>query len=416
VAVTATDPTSSTTTRTRPPARRRRSDRAVANDGRILDAALRVLRQDGYDGLGMSHVAREAGLNSTGALYGRFENVAELAVWVWTETASAALTDVSTRAIALLDAPGIDGETVAEAQALATRLTAPDDSLRAAIELLAVSARVEELEEVVRPDVEAIVEAAGATVGAIERRRAQVLGQLALAWGIGLLSLPSTAPPLEWWMLVAGSAGLTDDRTRVRKAGPPVPVTQPRPDTGEPVRDVVLAAAAAVVARTGFERATVSRIARRAGYSTGVIYEYYERKDEMIAELVEVLLDTLYVTVTERDGDLIAEGRLADLSGALLAGYVLPEARELQRLKVELYLAAAHQPDVADALGRVLARHATDLQTRLEAAGLSTEEAVLAPSAGRAIDHGIALVDAMVGPLLDVDWRLYIQALVSRNV
>ena len=64
----------------------------------------------------------------------------------------------------------------------------------------------------------------------------------------------------------------------------------------------------------------------------------------------------------------------------------------------------------------MLARHATDLQTRLEAAGLSTEEAVLAPSAGRAIDHGIALVDAMVGPLLDVDWRLYIQALVSRNV
>ena len=99
---------------------------------------------------------------------------------------------------------------------------------------------------------------------------------------------------------------------------------EPTPDTGEPVRDVVLQAAAAVVARTGFERATVSRIARRAGYSTGVIYEYYERKDDMIAELVEVLLETLYVIIAEREGDLIAEGRLADVSGALLAGYVQP--------------------------------------------------------------------------------------------
>ena len=72
---------------------------------------------------------------------------------------------------------------------------------------------------------------------------------------------------------------------------------------------------------------------------------------------------------------------------------MLPEAQQLQRLKVELYLAAAHQPGIDEALGRVLARHTADLQARLEAAGLSAEEAVLAPSGGRAIDHGIALVD-----------------------
>jgi len=413
--VTATQPTSPLGTRARP-TRRRRSDRAVANDGRILDAALQVLRRDGYDGLGMSHVARAAGLNSTGALYGRFENVAELAVWVWTEKASVALRDVSTRAIALLDAEALDEAGVAEAQALAGALTDPDDALRAAIELLAVASRVEELEEVVRPDVEAIIVDAGATGAGPERRRAQVLGQLALTWGIALLSLPSAAPPLEWWMLVAGTTGLSHARPRSRKPRAPVVVSRPNPETGEPVRDVVLEAAASVVAKTGFERATVSRIARRAGYSTGVIYEYYERKDDMIAELVEVLLETLYVTIAERDGALIAEGRMAEVSGALLAGYVLPEAHQLQRLKVELYLAAAHQPDVDEALGRVLTSHTLDLQARLQAAGLTVEEAVLAPSAGRAIDHGIALVDAMVGPLDDIDWSPYIRTIVERNV
>ncbi len=217
-------------------------------------------------------------------------------------------------------------------------------------------------------------------------------------------------------MLLAGSTGLAHDRTRSRKAGEPIEVPEPTPDTGEPVRDVVLQSAAGVVARTGFERATVSRIARRAGYSTGVIYEYYERKDDMIAELVEVLLETLYVIIAEREGDLIAEGRLADVSGSLLAGYVQPGAQQLQRLKVELYLAAAHQPGIDEALGRVLTRHTADTRARLQAAGMSPEDAVLAPPGGRAIDHGIALVSAMAGPVDDVDWRLYIQPLISRNV
>ena len=161
-----------------------------------------------------------------------------------------------------------------------------------------------------RPDVEAIVAARRRHLPDGDRPPpGQVLGQLSLAWGIGLLSLPPSAPP----------ARVVDARRRLDRARPttapalgrpasPITVHPAAPDTGEPVRDVVLEAAAAVVARTGFERATVSRIARRAGYSTGVIYEYYERKDDMIAELVEVLLETLYETIAERDGELHRRG------------------------------------------------------------------------------------------------------------
>ena len=92
-----------------------------------------------------------------------------------------------------------------------------------------------------------------------------------------------------------------------------------------------------------------------------------------------------------------------------------PQAHALQRLKVELYLAAAHTPSVGEALGRVLTSHTAELQARLEGMGLSPEEAILAPAAGRAIDHGIALVESLAGPLADVDWRLYLEPLVSRN-
>jgi AcrR family transcriptional regulator len=214
---------------------------------------------------------------------------------------------------------------------------------------------------------------------------------------------------------VAGTIGLADDRSRPRQDLVPTPVDPPRVDTGEPVKDVVLAAAAAVVARTGFERATVSRIARRAGYSTGVIYEHFDGKDDMIAALVEVLLQELYGTIADRDGTLLAAGTMAGASGSLLAGYVQPEATELQRLKVELYLTAAHQRPVADALARIIDHRTAAITERLLGLGLSAEQAAIAPFAGRAIDHGMALVDAVAGPLLDVDWRLYMQALVSRN-
>ncbi len=401
----------------RPPVRprRRRSDRAVANDERILSAAVEVLCRDGFDGLGMSRVARAAGLNSTGALYGRFENAAELAVWAWAERAEAALLDVSDRAVALLEGRASDPGSTEAAVRLAADLSSPGPDLRAALELLAVARRVEELEEVVQPAVASALERWGAAPHAPAARRAQVLGQLALTWGIGVLSLPASAPALDWWLVVAGSIGLAHDSSRPCGALEPLTPRWPEIDTGEPVRDEVLRAAGSVVARTGFERATVSRIARRAGYSTGVIYEYYGRKDDMISELVDVLLEGLYTTVTERDSNLIAEHRLAGLAGAYLAGYVQPEARGLQRLKVELYLAAAHQPALADALRRAVTSRSAALTDLLVATGLSRAEAALTPFAGRAIDHGVALVDDVAGPLTDVDWRHYMQVLVARN-
>src|SRR6185436_4979150 len=52
---------------------RRRSESSQLNDALILDAAMHAIEADGVDRLGMSAVARRAGL-STGALYGRYES------------------------------------------------------------------------------------------------------------------------------------------------------------------------------------------------------------------------------------------------------------------------------------------------------------------------------------------------------
>ena len=74
---------------------RRRSLSSQQNDVKILDAALREVDAVGVDGLGMTSVARRAGL-TTGALYGRYESSGEVAAALWT-------TVVRERHFALLD-------------------------------------------------------------------------------------------------------------------------------------------------------------------------------------------------------------------------------------------------------------------------------------------------------------------------
>jgi AcrR family transcriptional regulator len=395
--------------------RRRRSDQAVENDARILRAALVVLREEGYDGLGMRHVARAAELKSTGALYSRFENVAELAVWIWAEEAWCALRSISERAIALLDGVNPDDAAEDEARAIAAELVEPDDALRAAIELLAVVPRVEELDEVVRPDIATMLAEAGATVDDSPRRRAVVLSQLSLVWGIALLSLPGTLPPFEWWRVLSGTIGLGHEDVQPVGTIEPVDLSPPPPaiDPGSG-RLVLLGAAGQVMARSGVERATLSRIARLAGYSTGVIYEYFSSKDDLVNGWVEAFLDRLYSTTAETEGSLLSAGLFTADAGRVLAGFTRPEARRLQRLKVELYVAAAHHPAIAESLGEVFGRHTAEVEARYLAAGMGPDEAAVAPGASQVVTHGIALVESVAWPVQDVDWRFFAEPLLTR--
>ena len=51
--------------------------------------------------------------------------------------------------------------------------------------------------------------------------------------------------------------------------------------------EVVLEAAAQVLLREGYARATTNRIAERAGVSVGTIYQYFGGKDEVFDALIQ---------------------------------------------------------------------------------------------------------------------------------
>jgi TetR/AcrR family transcriptional repressor of bet genes len=82
-------------------------------------------------------------------------------------------------------------------------------------------------------------------------------------------------------------------------------------------RDEIAQVACQVVANYGFERATVARIARAAGFTTGMLAHYYESKQEIIlAALRQMLLRIEQRLTREREG---GEANLLDVLSEALA-------------------------------------------------------------------------------------------------
>ena len=75
-------------------------------------------------------------------------------------------------------------------------------------------------------------------------------------------------------------------------------------------RDEIAQAACQVVADNGFERATVARIARAAGYTTGMVAHYFDSKQAIILAALRLILQRIEQRLTrERRGgeaDLLA--------------------------------------------------------------------------------------------------------------
>jgi AcrR family transcriptional regulator len=86
-------------------------------------------------------------------------------------------------------------------------------------------------------------------------------------------------------------------------------------------RDEIAQAACQVVADHGFERATVARIARAAGYTTGMLAHYFESKQKIILAALRLMLLRIEQRLTrERRGE-------ASLVAVLCEALALDEQR-----------------------------------------------------------------------------------------
>jgi AcrR family transcriptional regulator len=80
-------------------------------------------------------------------------------------------------------------------------------------------------------------------------------------------------------------------------------------------RDEIALIACKVVAEYGFEHATVARIARAAGYTTGMVAHYYESKQDIILAALRLMLTRIEERLTRDRGG--ASNLLEVLSEAL---------------------------------------------------------------------------------------------------
>ena len=87
-------------------------------------------------------------------------------------------------------------------------------------------------------------------------------------------------------------------------------------------RSLILDAASAVFAEDGMDGASLRAIAKRAGYTAGAIYSYFESKEDIYGALLDRSLDDLVAHVTASVSDNDAEIRVRNIGHAFFAFYV----------------------------------------------------------------------------------------------
>ena len=395
-----------------PSAPRRRSASSQLNDELILDAGLHEIEEVGIDRLGMSAVARRAGL-TTGAMYGRYESGGELAAAVWNERVRDHHFQLLDEAIAVL----VDRSAPPNLEHLLAELANPSTETIVALDLLTTARRIDELEEVVLSDVNQWLTrwAAGPRTRR-KRRRAQVVYTLATIWGMLLHRGPGRRR-LDWGETLRAmrrSFERAYDEPSDRLVASDAPVV--RSETDDAVHDALIDAVAAIVSRVGLERATGSRIARRAGLTSGAIYARYESKDDLLDDAIDSLLARRLTDDLGSVRDILASRDTGAATAQVIAGYLSPSRREWRRFRIEAHLAARIHPQVAATLDRVQEGGKRDY---LAALGARTAKErrdldILARSA-QLTPVGLAFADLLIPGVPAIDWRLVFCPLLTTD-
>lgn len=136
-----------------------------------------------------------------------------------------------------------------------------------------------------------------------------------------------------------------------------MPAAEPARTRGRPhlaavgapsTRERLVTAAAEVCVERGYEGATVGEIARRAGVTTGAIYNHFGGRSELLVETGRRALAH------------VDDERSFDVAGAVRR-FLAPDFAATRRLLLELHGASRRHPDLADLLDAWHAERAGDL-------------------------------------------------------
>ena len=392
---------------------RARSKASLANDARILSAAIAEAHAVGIDRLALRPVGRRCDLTS-GALYARYESADELIASMWAERIGQPLLEFLREAMAAM--LGREGSpSIAE---IAETLSNPPKHIAVGIECLVVGRRNDVLGDEIEDDFSNWTGKVG--LDPTNDPTARALNVVAFSAIIGAALYSFVEPRLADWTIILTllSEGIKQTSTEDSGAAPPIgneiPDQRVSPATNEPLRDALISATANVIGRTGYENATLSRIARRAKLTGGAVYTRYATKDELIIDTLDTLLSDAIVGTRHLTERGVQSGNLGDAVGMIFSLGVTPDRRSWRQFRLETYVAARTRKEPRAALRRV------------HVAGLDRYHAMLADRSriddgtirliargGQSIPLGLSVVETYLTDLVSLNFHPFSRSLLD---
>ena len=386
----------------------RQSEKARQTDLKVALSAARAVKTVGVDQMALTRVAADAGFSS-GAIYARCDDRSELVVLSWEKSVWPMLSEILSILVgAVINERPSDIDRVRELFIAAGSPDAVPD-LGSAMEIIVSSRRDEVIAEVVQRDINGLLDDHGVGPSTDGANRQAVVSAVATLFGASLLNSvhnPELVSPIDPSSLFSMFTKNVKPATKPPKsASSRAAAPYVFPTTHDEVRDALISASEYVIARSGIHRATVSRIARRAGVSVGAIYGLYENKDALVSDCIHVL----FPPQSRQDAEDWMRVFTADdqraMVGDILRNYMSDNLEQWRRFRLETVVAARHNPMIAEQIAFYAqnARHAI-----LEAATRAPARAAIRPDTGlssRSGVLGLSIMEIVDPTIRSLDWR-----------
>lgn len=387
----------------------RQSEKSRQTDLKVAESAARAVRTVGVDQMALTRVAADAGFSS-GVIYARCDDRSELVVLAWEKSFWPMLSEIL---VPLVDAVLTnDASQIPHISSLFEKSSTADavPDLGSAMEIIVASRRDEVIGEVIQRDILGLLDDRGVGPSTDGANRQAVVAALATLFGASLLNSVYDQGPIDH----INPASLLELFTRsVRTASKPskpsgaqsVPTPYSFPSTRDDIRDALIAASEYVIARSGVHRATVSRIARRAGVSVGAIYGLYENKDALVADCLEVLFPPQLANDGRSWSQVFTAKDQRAMITEILSQYMSPSYSQWRRFRLESVVAARHSYAIASQLGSY-AKNTQEILLR--ASQQAPSHAAIRPETGlsaRAAVIGLSIVEIIDPTICNLDWR-----------
>jgi AcrR family transcriptional regulator len=317
---------------------RRRSVRALTNDEAIRSAAVTLVLRDGIDAISFRDVGRIAGLTH-GALYARFEDVEELLVDLWNEVLCHRAAGLFRAAMKATSNPNDD--TVKNLFDLVRDAVSPDAAM---VQVLLSSRRFPILREEVDSFIQDDLETVPVNVSSATRSRALLLFGLIMVQILQKTLFGMIEADVDFLeAIVLDALKVHPDQVGVVELREPTDriISVPNGD----LRSQLAFHTFGAVGKSGYTRATISRISRRANCSPGAIYKLYPSKEDLVIAATRKIMEAPWITLAAL-AQILDDGELTQL--LFSAASAQNDVRK--RFNVEIAMASGHSDKIRAAV------------------------------------------------------------------